>query len=281
MAERPKVKTVKVNGTELHYIEQGEGVSVVFVHGGLGDFRSWSPQMGPFSECYHAISYSRRAHYPNAWPPDYADASMALHVEDLAAFIKTLGLGSAHLVANSYGGYISLLVAMRHPQLVRTLTLAEPPVYPLLSRLPGGKEMVEKFMTRAWGPAGEAFAHGDLEGGVRLFIEGAIGEGEYEKLTLRTRTELLKNAPEMQASSQTAFEAHMPDITCSDLSRIKAPTLLLRGGLSPRMYYVINDELALCLPDAEQALIPAAAHVLNSHNPEEHNRVVLAFLAER
>jgi hypothetical protein len=44
------------------------------------------------------------------------------------------------------------------------------------------------------------------------------------------------------------------------------------------MYYLINDELARCLPYAEQALIEDAAHVLNTHNAEKHDRVVLDFL---
>ena len=49
------LKKVRVNGTELHYIEQGKGVAVIFVHGGLEDYRVWQPQMKAFSERYHAV----------------------------------------------------------------------------------------------------------------------------------------------------------------------------------------------------------------------------------
>src|SRR5438552_11526071 len=90
MRERTQLKKVRVNGTELHYVEQGEGDSLVFVHGGLGDFRTWGPQMGPFSGRYHVVSYSRRGHYPNAWPEDYSSVEMMPHVEDLAALIEKL-----------------------------------------------------------------------------------------------------------------------------------------------------------------------------------------------
>lgn len=284
MRERTHLKKITINGAEIHYTERGEGEGdpVIFVHGGLGDFRTWGPQMGPFSERYHAVSYSRRAHYPNAWPLGYEEeAAMEVHIADLAVLIEALELAPAHIVANSYGGYISLFVALRHPRLVRTLSLAEPPVQPILRCLPGGEELWEDFMQRAWRPAGIAFARGDLEGGVRLFVEGAVGAEEYSKLPQRVRAEMLKDAPEMAAQTRAPFEVHMPPFTCSDAAQINVPTLLLYGERSPKMYRLINDELARCMPDTEQAIIGEAAHVLHNQNPGEHNRVVLDFLAGR
>ena len=272
---------IQVNGTELHYAEQGEGAPVIFVHGGLSDYRTWNPQLGPFSERYRAISYSRRGYYPNPWPEGYSACSLLEHVEDLAAFAAALHLPPAHIIGNSYGAYVSLVLAVEHPKLVRTLVLAEPPVHPLLPRLPGGSALFEEFMSRAWRPAGEAFARGDMEGGVRLFIEGAVGTGEYGKLPEGVRNAMMKNAPEMAVSTRTEFSMHMPDLTCEEVAEVRAPTLLLHGANSPRKYFLINDELARCIPDAEQAEIPDAAHVLHNHNPEAHNRIVLDFLARR
>lgn len=165
-------QAIDINGTQLHFVERGSGEPVVFVHGGLADFRTWLPQMGPFGDRYHAISYSRRAFYPNPWPADY-DASMMVHVEDLAELITKLGLGSAHLVANSYGGYICLELALRYPEMVRSLALAEPPVQPLLARLPGGAGILDKISREAFTPSAQAFETGDLEGG----DEGLPGRG--------------------------------------------------------------------------------------------------------
>jgi pimeloyl-ACP methyl ester carboxylesterase len=273
-----QVKSIEVNGTELHYVERGEGQPVVFVHGGLGDFRTWLPQIESFSARYRAISYSRRAHYPNPWPADYTLSAMPLHVEDLAALIEGLGLGRTHIVGNSYGSYISLHLALKYPSLVNALALAEPPVHPLLRALTGGEEMFQGFMRDAWGPAGEAFKRGDLEGGTRLFIQGAVGPGEWDKLSPRAREAMLKDAPELAVATHTPFELHMPPFACDDLARVEAPVLLLRGEHSPHMYTLINNELARCLPHVEQAVIPGASHVLHVHNREEHDRVVLGFL---
>src|SRR5438477_7990283 len=58
-------KMLFVNGTELAYIERGQGPPVILVHDTLGDYRSWAPQLMALSRNYHVIAYSRRYHYPN------------------------------------------------------------------------------------------------------------------------------------------------------------------------------------------------------------------------
>lgn len=278
MNKRPPPHRVEINGAELHYIEQGRGEPLVFVHGGLGDFRTWGPQMAPFAAHFRAISYSRRAHYPNAWPARYSQCAMSVHAADLAALITRLADGPVHLVANSYGGYICLLLATQRPALVRTLALAEPPVHPLLRRLPEGAALFEAFMAAAWQPAGRAFAAGNLEEGVRRFLNGAIGPGAFDRLSPPVRAGMMLNARAMSVEALTPFEVYMPDLPDAALRGITAPTLLLHGADSPVMYHRINTALAARLPHAEQAVIPAAAHVLHSHNPTAHNAAVLAFL---
>ena len=279
MTIRPPLRRVPVNGTELHYVEQGDGPAIVLVHGGLGDWRTWGAQLGPFAAQGRTIAYSRRGYYPNAWPPGTSQSSLQDHVDDLAALISTLNLGRAHLVANSYGGFVALMLAGQHPALVRTLVLAEPPVHPMLRRAPGGAALLDAFRREAWQPATAAFAAGDLAEGVRRFLAGAVRRGTFEVLPPAVREALMKNAPALAVETSTDPALYMPDITCADLARVAVPTLLLRGALSPPMYYVINDALAACLPQVEQATIPAAAHILHSQNPAAHNAVVLAFLA--
>ena len=278
MSLRSHVKTLHINGTDLHYVEQGEGDPVVFVHGGMADFRSWLPQVPVFAAHYRVVSYSRRAFYPNEVPTDY-DAAMQQHMDDLAALIDALDLGSVHLVANSYGGYVCLHATLRYPEKVRSLVLAEPPVQPLLERLPGGAEMLERIRSSYWVPSREAFERGDMEEGVRRFLDGAVGPGIFDAMPERARHALTKNATEMAVATRAPFGEFMPDFTCEDARHLQVPVLLLRGEHSHPMYYLINDELARCLPCAEQALIEDAAHVLNTHNAEKHDRVVLDFLS--
>ena len=54
-----------VNDIQLAYVEQGRGQPVVFVHGGLGDYRHFAGQMAAFAERHRAIAVSCRGYWPN------------------------------------------------------------------------------------------------------------------------------------------------------------------------------------------------------------------------
>ena len=271
-------KEVRVNGVTLSYIERGEGIPVVLVHGTLGDYRTWEGQLEPFSKRFRVISYSRRYHYPNRWPANNStDFSVTIHARDLAAFIKALKLPSVHLIGHSYGAAISFLVARDHPEVIRSLTLGEPPLMPLLRMSPEGDALLAKFMATGIMPSGEAFKKGNDAEGVRRFLNAVLGEGSYEKLPPHLRERMMDNARELkgETSSQDLF----PPITCEDVQKVRTPTLLLDGSLSPKIFRVINDMLNHCLPSKERAVIPGASHGLEYENPQAFNDTVLAFIA--
>ncbi len=273
------LQTVFVNGAEFHFIEQGSGEAVVFVHGSLGDFRSWMPQIDPFSQVTHAISYSRRYHYPNPFIEDGKDYSPDLHAEDLIKLIESLRLGPANVVGNSFGAYATLVAAIRRPELFRRLIIGEPPVLPWLKKIPGGQTYYDGFMEKAWIPAGLAFQHGDMEQGVRLFIDGVSGaEGIFDRLPEPVRARMMQNAPSLQA--ETASQHYFTEITPQQLEELRINALFLKGEHSPKMFHLIIDQLAQYVPGARQATIPDAGHSMPSNNPPAYNQAVLDFLAE-
>jgi len=53
-----------VNGVDLSYIEQGSGAPVILLHGGMGDYSSWQPQLDSFARGFRVIAYSRRYSFP-------------------------------------------------------------------------------------------------------------------------------------------------------------------------------------------------------------------------
>jgi non-heme chloroperoxidase len=269
---------IEVNGAQLEYVEMGVGDPLVFVHGSLGDLRIWRRQVKLFSARYRVIAYSRRYHHPNAAPgegdPEY---TAALHADDLARLINALNLGPAHLVTSSFGGCVALALAVTRPELVRSLVLAEPPLMPWLERIPGGAPLAAAFYADAWRPAQLAFREGDPEQGVRFFLDGVIGQGAFDCLSAAGQRMILDNAGEMRA--ETLSPDIFPALTCADVAALDRPVLLLNGELSPRLFHLINGELARCLPRAIQAVIPHTSHAIHAENPPAYHAAVREFLA--
>jgi pimeloyl-ACP methyl ester carboxylesterase len=279
-------KTVRVNGVELHYIEKGIGVPVIFVHGGLEDYRAWADQVEAFSSRYHAVAYSRRFNFPNAGAVVADDYSASVDAEDLAALIRRLKLAPAHVIGYSYGAYAALLLARSHPELVRSLVLAEPPVLHLLPGIAGGEPLLSEFMSQVWQPAAAGFRLSD-EAGVRAAVNG-FGEigysGTDQRMTFASlppeiRALLLENAPEWRAltRSKDAF----PSLPIGAIERIETPVLLMGGARSLRLAHAIDGLLGRTLPHATRVVIADATHDMWSEHPEACRDAALRFLTQR
>jgi non-heme chloroperoxidase len=269
---------VGVNGARLEYTEAGCGEPLVFVHGSLEDLRIWRRQVELFSAHYRVIAYSRRYHHPNAAPGDGDPPYTAgLHATDLANLIEALDLAPAHVVCSSFGGCAALALAVARPELVRSLVLAEPPLMPWLEYIPSGAPLAAAFYAEAWEPAKRAFREGDSERGMRLFLDGVVGRGAFDRLSASGRRMILDNAAEMRA--ETLSPDIFPTLICKDVTALDRPVLLLNGELSPRLFHLINAELARCLPRAIQAVIPRTSHAIHVGNPGPYHAVVREFLA--
>lgn len=158
---------VVVEGIELHYVERGSGAPVVLVHGSLADYSYWSNsnQIPLLAAQYRVIAYSRRYNFPNRNEPR-GDHSAVVEAEDLAKLLDVLETGPVHLVGHSYGAYTALLFALEHPERVRSLVLAEPPVLSWLPDIPGGEGIMEGFMAEVWEPMGRTFREQGDEAGL-------------------------------------------------------------------------------------------------------------------
>ena len=101
--------------------------------------------MGPFGARYHAIAYSRRYDFPNRNP--YRTGYSAItDADDLAKLVRTLGVDRIVVIGHSYGAFAALFLAIRHPELVRAMVLAEAPAVSLLNHLSGEQAPTGKAM---------------------------------------------------------------------------------------------------------------------------------------
>jgi pimeloyl-ACP methyl ester carboxylesterase len=265
--------SARVNGTTLAYRLVGDtGTPVVFVHGSLGDFADWDAQVATFAQTHRVLVYSRRYHPPN--PPQNDDQiySPMLHAEDLAALLLQLDLAPAHVVGSSYGAYTALVLALEHPELVRSVVLGEPPVMPLLNRTPEGDALRRAYFANVLDPARAAFAKGDSIGGLRVFLSG-------EGLVARAGGNLLAHAFELRREMLANREQYMPPLSCADLGALHTGVLLVSGDRSPLLFHAITAELARCLQNDSTATVPGAGHAMHTSNPSYYNQVVLRYLA--
>ena len=256
------------------------GQPIILIHGTLSDFLEWQFQIGKFTQNYRVISYSRRYGYPNQWIGNGEDNTMPNNVADLVELIiKRLNLGPAHIIGHSYGAFIALYLAFEHPDLVKTLVLGEPPVISLLEANPSyySKDIENTFRHSL---VREAIDRGDAENAVRIFLDGVIGtEGYFNQLPSDARAMIMENVKSLSGELASIITQRF---TCEDAQRVRAPTLLVKGELSPKLFHNIIDILAGCLPNNEQATIPGESHELGRmEKPEVFNRIVLEFLSKR
>jgi pimeloyl-ACP methyl ester carboxylesterase len=268
---------INVRGIELHYIEQGHGEPLVLLHGGQGDYRSWESLMKVLSPQYRVISYSRRYHYPNNNPLTTTYHSAYTEADDLAAFIRKLGLGRVHLIGTSIGAFTALALAVKHPEMVRSLVLAEPPIHEWVRDSPSGAAAYKDFMATIWEPATAAFKAGDDEGAMKFFVNGIMGKGRFDSLTPEARAAAMQNSRFFKAN--TLSSDPFPNLSKDKVKRLRIPTLIVTGENTIKIHKLVNEELARLLPKAEQAIIPKAGHGSPRENPQAFNEAVLKFLA--
>lgn len=271
-----ELQKVIANGVELHYIEQGQGDPVVLLHGGQADYRNWLDQMDRLSQANRVIAYSQRYAYPNQNLPIVADYTTLVDAEDLAAFVQALNLGPTHVVGYSSGAFMALAMALDHPELTRTLLLAEPPILQWLPDLRGGDVIYSDFMREFWQPVGDAFRQGDKELALRLSMQYFIGADVLDELPPEVRQSLDDNLASWEAftTSHDAF----PMIDKDRVEQLQMPTMLLTAAQTTPLQRVIVDELERLIPATTRVTIPKATHEMWTEQPDACGEAVLQFL---
>lgn len=276
----PALKTMVIDDYSFTYLDVGSGEPVVFVHGTIGDYRTWAAQMDAFSSDHRVIALSRRFAYPNDRNySDSSDFSVAAHAIDLVRFLEKLETGPVHLVGHSYGAFTSLVAAMEQPRLIKSLTLGEPPILSLIGHLPETPALMEEMAVRVFAPAATAFEQDRPEDAVAVFVEGVLSDSLfYDNAPQELRDLMLDNVVELKPIVSGA-ELY-PVLLCEDLQSVELPVLLIKGEHSPSFLRLIIDQLYNCLPDPGNVLVdlPEASHGLEYENPAGFNAAVLDFI---
>lgn len=260
------------SGVRIPYVASGSGEALLFVHGSLCDYRYWDSQTDALSQHFSCFSVSL-SHY---WPVDEAGAlgafSWQLHVAELAEFIRAMNLGPVHLVGHSRGACVAFNLARAYPELVKTLTLADPagPLETGAAPLPPSAEAVRTRVA-------ELIEAGELDAGLELFVDSVSMPGIWRKSPASFRTMAIANA----ATLPKQFRDPLPAYTRAGAAELRCRTLLLAGERSPRMYRDNVDHLAGWMAHVDKRSMAGASHGMNVTHAAAFNRLLHAFLGKQ
>src|SRR5687768_12858169 len=203
--------TMYIGGVELHVEPPiGEGEPLVIVHGGWTDHTAFDAVVEPLARSFRVIRYDRRGHSRSQYS---GPAPRRRDEDDLAELLELFG--PAHLLGTSYGASISLGLAIRRPDLVRSVLAHEPP---LLGVVPDHD--VEALLESVW----DQLAAGDVAGGARRFFEEAVlGPGAWEQLPEPLRRAAMGNA---QTFIDLREDPGWATLDVSGLARVPRPILI-------------------------------------------------------
>lgn len=278
-ARTTEMQAVRINGIELHYVDRGAGVPVVFVHGGLADYREWGPVAEALPAGTRTVTYSRRHSFPNRNASPQANHRMMREVEDLAGLIETLELGPVHVVGVSYGAFASLMLALRRPDLVRSVTAAEPPLLHWLPGIEGGRAAYDQFNEAVMRPSAAAFAAGDPVGALTVAVRYFAGPAGMETIPAEFRNMLLANLDDWRAIT-TAPDV-FPAVTRDEMATISVPVLIISGERTAPVHRLVDPELVKVIPGAQRVVIGDGTHDMCSEQPAACAAAIGSFLARQ
>src|SRR5689334_13222937 len=187
------IKSVEVNGYDIAYQEAGSGPNIVLVHGALTDYRIWNTLVPKFAERFHVVAMSLRHYYPEKWDGAGNDFTFEQHADDVAALIKKLNLGQVHLLGHSRGGGVVLNVAKSHPEVIKTLILADSVgLESLLPNTPESQKLAQMSQERI-DTLRKNLASGNTELAAQVFVDSLNAPGAWATRTPAQRQRLFDN----------------------------------------------------------------------------------------
>jgi len=276
MALEPKL--AYVNGTQLEYVETGEGSPIIFVHGHMSDYRTWVELFDLFSDDFRHVAYTQRYFEPNLVDADSIQISVDEHIEDLCQFIEAIDCAPASIIGMSYGAGIALRAAAKRPDLIKSMVLYEPGTDDHILDSPG-YDAVLSHLRHTFGSAFDE-SEGKPSNGIAIrLISKVLGLSEKAVLSSYSPTKI-QMIKEHESIVQPFFNMTQSDhtLTKERIEKIKTPTLLVGGELSLPYYAMGSDALAKYLPNGFGVTMKDVGHGGITLKPEEFVKKAESFI---
>jgi epoxide hydrolase 4 len=118
---------ITTNGIRLHYVTQGSGPLMLFLHGFPEFWYSWRHQIPEFAKDHKVVAIDLRGYNDSDKPPDSTAYSMPEFINDVQGVITGLGYDTCVLVGHDWGGAIAWSFAYAHPEMVDRLIILNLP----------------------------------------------------------------------------------------------------------------------------------------------------------
>jgi 2-hydroxy-6-oxo-octa-2,4-dienoate hydrolase len=134
---------IMAHGHETHFHRSGQGEAVILLHGsgpGVSAYANWRGILPTLAQKWDVVAPDIAGFGRTAIKPD-TDYDIKYWVAQLTAFMDALGLQSAHLVGNSFGGSLAVAMALSQSDRVKSL---------VLMGTPGGEFRLSEGLRAAW-----------------------------------------------------------------------------------------------------------------------------------
>jgi len=255
------------DGARIHYQVAGnpEGEPLLMLMGLGADSRGWLMQKRALGSRFRLILVDNRGVGRSDKPDGGYD--LELMADDALAALSAAGFESAHVMGASMGGIVAQVIAVRHPERVRSLVLACTACRHHAWRL----ELLEQWRADA------------SDEGMRTFVQRhlrwLVGPRSLRRVwpALSVLGPLAMNVPVASFVGQLDAILAMDDSLRDLLGAIDVPTFVLVGSQDVLTTQGDAEELASLIPGAELAVVTGGAHLFMVEHAGTFNRVVNEF----
>lgn len=255
--------TLNFKRVNVHYTDMGTGEPVVFVHTGIGNSTHWRKICDILKDNYRLFAIDL---YGRGGTDPWSNKS-AMQLDDEAELVMALILtceDAVHLVGHSYGGAVSIRLALASQERLQSLILIEPEVYPLLKQI--GEEELFAEPRRVCDIFVDVASKGAKEEAWGRFIDYYNGEGSWRSLPTTVRKGFIGMTPMAIAGWLALFTN---PTTLEDCRKLKLPTTMLCGECTMEVERRLSKVIAKLIPDCRYKKIKGAGHLSPITHPKE------------